>query len=410
MKKLIASHKIIILFIVIIAIAGIIIDIIYCDHHIGYMDGKLYYQYLPEFIINNDFSFYVKYPIGTALCELLFFLPAHFITVLTNPTEAIGYGGLYEWAVAIAGLCFFIIGIVFIYNVLLRLYSRKTALISIAVMVLGTPLFLYATKYACFSHIYTFGLCSVLMYFTVALDEKRERFYSFLIGLIIGWLFLVRNVNVLFVLFYLLMGVGVKGEWTKNIKAVFSKRRLPFHIIGGLIITIPQFLYWKHATGDFILNTYSDESFSFILRPKIFEVLFSDAKGLFIFAPILIFAIIGIVFMRSTKSKSFQVPVIVILVYEIFVTAAWWCWWFGGVYFIRTFLDIFAFLSLPLAAMVHEVMAIDGKRAVLSKSIYAVFTAIFIIINLLFVFAALNGNLNETISNWWELRHAVFGL
>ena len=62
-------------------------------------------------------------------------------------------------------------------------------------LVLGTPLVLYGTKYASFSHIYTFAAGTFLLYLTVridgcvnAADAKKERRMAFGIGVAAGLL------------------------------------------------------------------------------------------------------------------------------------------------------------------------------------------------------------------------------
>ena len=74
--------------------------------------------------------------------------------------------------------------------------------------------------------------------------------------------------------------------------------------IGFLLPVSLQLAYWKVKTGRFLIYSYSGESFQYIRNPKILEVLFSDAKGLFIFCPVLIFFLIGLLYLGEGSRKE----------------------------------------------------------------------------------------------------------
>ncbi len=397
-----------------VAAAMVLYELFYCDHFIGYMDGKYYYQYLPEFFIERNFSFYVKFPMGTALCELPFFLVAHLLTLWLSPGNVTGYGGFYEYAVGFCGIFFFLVGCVLLFKVLRELFESKNALFTMLLLIVGTPLGLYATKYASFSHVYTFAMGSALLFFILRMDAdpKREMGYAFLTGLVAGWIFILRNVNIVFLLIYLLYDFGSGRRWTDHLAKVFSLRRLPFHIIGGLVLVLPQCLYWKRTTGSFLLNTYADERFAYLGEPKILEVLFSDAKGYFIFTPLMILAVLGWFFMRRTKAKSFRFGVPLLFFYILCITSTWWCWWLGGVYSIRVFLDILPFMALSLGAFMacldYWIRQKSGMEKRVYTGIYVICILFFVYVNLALLAGAQRGIVNETFSNWWELRRAIF--
>src|SRR5205085_4794981 len=68
---------------------------------------------------------------------------------------------------------------------------------------------------------------------------------------------------------------------------------------------IPQMIYWKYITGSWIFFSYQHtEGFDF-LQPHIFKVLFSFKKSWFIYTPMIIFAIIGILQLRKYNKPIF---------------------------------------------------------------------------------------------------------
>lgn len=122
------------------------------------------------------------------------------------------------------------------------------------------------------------------------------------------------------------------------------------NILGGLLMVLPQMILWKIATGDFLCYSYEGEAFTYLANPKLYEVFFSDAKGLLIFSPILIFSIIGLFFLGRVESGKYTAGIVAVFALETYTTAAWWCWWLGGVYSIRSFVDIFPFFAIAMAA------------------------------------------------------------
>ena len=370
---------------------------IFCvDVFIGYIDGQFYYSYLPEYFIKHNFGYTVKFPIGTALCNFPAFLVVHVVLSVLRPEIADGSSVLYQYGVGITGIVFFLLGIIFVYKAVKFLYNERTAFITGIIISLGTFLPAYATKYASFSHIYSFAFASIFMYLAVSMDEKDSFWRNVGLGASAGMLFLIRNINIFFVLFYLIYELI-----QKNIKKIFSSKRLVPNVIGGLVMILPQLLLWKATTGHFITNAYSDESFDYLTNPRVYQVLFSDAKGLFILTPVLIFAVIGLFMGKDSRVKACNIAVGVVFVIEIYTIAAWWCWWLGGVYGERSFADIFGFLSIPIASFLAWIP--ENKR---TKIFYGIFIVFFCLTNIVFLIGASRGVISETASSWYELSMA----
>ena len=112
-----------------------------------------------------------------------------------------------------------------------------------------------------------------------------------------------------------------------------------------LLIASLQFVYYYLATGYFIIWSYGGEGFTNWMRPEIINVLFSTQKGLFIYYPVLLFSMIGLLFLRRDLSYK----IIIFLVVSTYITASWWCWYYGGSFGMRPFVDVLAVFSMPLA-------------------------------------------------------------
>jgi hypothetical protein len=83
--------------------------------------------------------------------------------------------------------------------------------------------------------------------------------------------------------------------------------------------------------------------------PQMLPVLFSFRKGLFIYTPILLFAIIGLIRFFKTKPAFFY-GIIITLTVSIYILSSWWAWSYGICWGMRPMIDYYPLLALPLAA------------------------------------------------------------
>ena len=173
-KRTFFNTKSFAIFMTAVSVLMLAYEILFCDAFIGYIDGYYTYKYLPDFFIDGNFDYYVKFPMGTAFCEAPFFFAAHLFMKLFYPAAAVGFGGAYEYAIGFCGIFYFVLGVSFLYATLKKIYDAKIAFITCAVLVLGTPLIAYGTKYASFSHIYSFAISSVFLYLAITIDDSEH--------------------------------------------------------------------------------------------------------------------------------------------------------------------------------------------------------------------------------------------
>ena len=83
-------------------------------------------------------------------------------------------------------------------------------------------------------------------------------------------------------------------------------------LIFGLIGVLPQLIYWKVTSGDFVYNVGSKW---FFFNPW-FRVLFGIDNGFFIYTPLTILFVLGFFFM---KKYSFQRSVLVFGLLNIWI-------------------------------------------------------------------------------------------
>lgn len=388
-KNQLADNRIFFLFL--ISSATLMIFSIIWVYHIWvlnapkvYSDGFGYYLYLPATFIYQDYTFSFiegwehpfelvraagglvdKYAIGTSILESPFFLSAHFICVikdfLTGSQSATGYSNLYQYFVLFGGVFYWIIGTFFLYKLLTEYgkFSKKISVCTCLLITYGTNVFHYASYDACFSHVYSYTLFILFLYYLFWYEDpvrhtRNTLFHTCIFGFLAGMIFLVRNTNILFVLTYCLYSVrNFQSLKNRFLEIITPKRAFPI-IVTGFITLTPQLLYWHTATGHWFIKSYGDEPFYF-LSPEILNFLFSIRKGLFFWSPVLFVALIGMFCSRKKGVLSnmpfdnITVGLNAFLVVIIYVSSAWWSWWYGGSFGCRVSVDFMCVFAIYIA-------------------------------------------------------------
>lgn len=322
----------------------------------GYMsaissDGRGYYMYLPNIFINKNIAsqkpddLYIlehgtrgvnKYYVGTAIAMSPFFVLAYMRASVLGVVND-GYSAPFHKAISFAGLFYLVIGLFFLIK-LLKLYHIQDWIISfiVFVIVFGTNLLTYAVIHPSMSHIYSWCFITAFLYFSkktiITLHSKDLYIAILLLGIIV----IIRPLNGLILLVIPFLS-GSFFQFKKFLSFILSFKIIAIcSIILFLTLFIQSFI-WYIQSGCFFLHAYQDEGFYF-LSPQIWNVLFSFRKGLFIYTPILIFAIPAfILFLKKNRFAFFTLLFfLLILVYFI---SSWWNWYYGPSFGQRPFVE-----------------------------------------------------------------------
>ena len=339
-------------------------------------DGHGYYMYLPAFFIYHDprmtfldeiddvgsFSttyfqsntgaMVDKYTMGTALLQLPFFLVAHLITLLLNPIGATGFTEYYQIANGVSAAIWYFIGAVFAYKTVCKYIPKKFALLAVIVCTFGSNLFHYATYDASFSHVYSFAMISIFIYWihmekTFYTESKcSKRLFYLLGGVIYGLIILIRVTDATVILLYCLFNITGVKDLKNRIKDIASSK-IVFFGIGAIIAFLPQMMYWKITTGKFLMNSYgvTDAGFKYLNSPKIIQVLFVPERGIFFWCPVLLVGVILGIIWKDRIKPMFFCSVIFFCVY-IYVIASWHSFTLAGGYSHRIFVNIMMLFML----------------------------------------------------------------
>jgi hypothetical protein len=344
-------------------------------------DGKGYYDYLPSIFIHHDLvrkdlplsespevydrigktGVYVAYKdhmvnmyaCGTALLELPFFIVTYQISELKGD-DPDGYGLPFQRTISIAALFYLFLSLIFLKKVL-RTYQISPGIITFCqlLMVLATPLTIYANKEAGFSHVYSLFAITAFIYYirSFFIFEKGKDFI--LAALLLGLILILRQVNLMIILFVPFLA-GSYGNLVKGIRnLVRNYRILILAIVCFLAVFFIQASMWYLQTGDFLLYSYQGYGFNF-LDPQFFKILFGYRKGLFVYTPVIFIAFLSVTWLGFRKRYFQMFTWIGFFIFISYILSSWFSWYYGASYGLRAYIDYFTVFFIPLAVLLNE--------------------------------------------------------
>jgi len=339
-------------------------------------DACIYYAYLPASFIYHDLTFdftkrlppgfegriwtltaengnqVLKMSSGNAIAWLPFFGLAHLYATLSDNYPSDGYSMPYSFSIFIAALFYLSLGLFFLGKLLLKYFHDFTVGLVLFLTVMATNLLYYVIQEPGTSHITNFGLISAFLYTIVKWLDNPTYLRSLIIGLLSGLIILIRPTNFIVLLLPLLIGIS---NW-KDIypRMTFFKNNIAKIFLGAIaafIVLIPQLIYWKIITGQFVYYSYQDQGF-FFNHPHIIDGLFSYRKGWLLYTPLMIFAIAGFFILRK-YARGFTFAFSVFMLVNIYLIFSWWNWWYGGSFGSRPMIDSYGIMAFPLAAFIE---------------------------------------------------------
>lgn len=306
--------------------------------------------------IDGTNKFTNKYSIGWSIINAPAFLIAHFLSpALGYPND--GFSLPYHIAIGINGFLFLFLGLVFTFKTLAKFFNLKTTLLSTLIIWLGTNLFFHTAFHGQFamSHTHLFGLYAFLIYRTVCWYENNTRKNTIIIALVCGLITLIRPSEILCICIPLLWGIS----FNQGLKSIFYELKVRIQKNWIFIplfacVSIPQLVYWKISTGNWIFYSYAGnpgEGFD-LLSPHTWDYLFSFRKGWIIYSPIILLAFIGLLYMIHSRVKhAFAISIFIVL--SIYIASSWSCWWYAESFSQRSAIPWYAVLAFPVSIAIE---------------------------------------------------------
>ncbi len=340
-------------------------------------DVDQYYSYLIAQFIHHDFSFHFnhvywlvetpthlyvpKVTMGLSLLYLPFFVLADNIAYAFD-FDALGYSAPYSWCLHFGSIIYVLIGVWYSRKSLLLFFNEWVATISIVIIFFGTNLFYYTFKESEMPHSYLFFLFSLFIYHVLKWRQTSKTKYIYYFSLIAGLVALIRPTEILILLFPLLIYVSNITELKERLIEIKNlKWKLIVAIFCFFLPLIPQFIYWKIFTGQFLFFSYGNREGFYFTDPQFYNVLFGWRKGWFIYTPLMLFAIIGLTMMFFKRRDLFY-SIFLYFIINLYLISCWWDWGFGGAFGMRALVQSYAFLIIPLAFFINWVFTIHRKK------------------------------------------------
>lgn len=353
-------------------------------------DGYGYYGYLPcVFILHNfDYSKIVameksiwennnsyslrstfltvkgrqfdKCYIGEAVLLMPFFLIAYFLSLLFHINMSGGYSILFQESVSAASVCYMLLGLFFIRK-LLKEYKVSETIIwtSLLVVLFGTNLYYYVTMQQSFSHQYSFAMIAMFLYFARKSITGRHLKDMVWMTVAVAFIALIRPTNVICVFAVPFLALDYEAFKDFFMRIIRPKVLFALLAIAAGIYSV-QVIVWYFETGGLFVWSYVGEGFNFG-HPHFFDVLFSYRKGFFVYTPLMLVALLsGMIYLFRRSIFSF-LGFTLFFVAVTYMLSSWSCWYFGGSYGLRAYIDFYPVFIIGLALGLNYIRVIWVK-------------------------------------------------
>jgi hypothetical protein len=286
------------------------------------------------------------YPPGVALLQLPFFLLAHGYCSLSGHFPADGFSPPYMLLSAFSTLFYLLLGFGALVKALRHYFDERVTVYVLLTLAFATHLFFFGAYRPGMAHPYLFALFCGLLWTTVRWYEAPSTALSLLLGALVGGIAMCRLLDVAGAV---LLPVAW-GGWTGAKKALLRRHfvQIGMAIGAALLVFLPQLLYWKWSSGQWLYYSYVGMGFTW-LEPHLKGGFFSYRNGWLVYTPVMALALIGLFFLKKRISAAF-LPVIAVFLLHSYIIYSWWCWYYLNGLGSRPMIDIYPILALPLGA------------------------------------------------------------
>ncbi|MGC9375689.1 MAG: hypothetical protein ACP5DQ_11690, partial [Bacteroidales bacterium] len=219
-------------------------------------------------------------------------------------------------------------------------------------------------------------------------------------GMVSGLITLIRPTNIIVLVLFFLWNITSIKDFKDRVLWFLKEYKLILIMASAFIlIWIPQFIYWYWVSGKIFYFSYGEIGGKFFfLNPQIKNILISYKKGWFVYTPIMLFAFAGI-FTLPKLRKGLFIPIFIFSIINIYILASWWCWWFGGSFGLRAFIDSYAIMAIPLGAIITRFSF---------KKYLKIISFGFISVLILFNIFQIQQYTHQAIHYWWMNKEAYW--
>lgn len=339
---------------------------------IGLVDQEWLYGLIDQYHATNTLyqadrvengNWVIRYTMGNAFMYAPFFFMAHALAELLGYPDD-GFSLPYQFCVTYGALLYAMVGLIFLGRILRRYFDELTSGLALLVIYFGTNYF-HLTIYdgTLLTHNFLFMFYAILVYYTIRWYDAPSNKYAILIGLSAGMITLIRPSEGVCILIPILWWQGESGNFLTNKLRFFKThaRHVLLMVLFGFLVLVPQFLYWKSLTGHYLFFSYTNpaEGLDF-WAPHTIDFLFSFRKGWFIYTPIMVFALLGMILLYR-RNRAIFYGVVGFFLLDLYVISSWTAWWYaGGSFSSRALVPAYVVLAIPIGYFIEYVRSKTG--------------------------------------------------
>jgi hypothetical protein len=306
-------------------------------------------------IDHNNQKIYTHFYYGESILLSPFFFATRAACKIMGRDEEAGFAYPFHRIFNFAAVFYFMLGVWFLNKFLRRYFSRNLSWFVILITFFGTNLMFYTLEDTLMSHVYSFSIGSVFLYFAAKFIDDRSDYFSFLrMAFPFALMVVIRPTNGIIALAYLFLDLKSGADlWRRILDILHPKRLLPA-VLMLAVLAFPQLLYWKYLTGKFSVPDYGGAGFGNWQEPRFAQVWFSTVNGLFTWSPVLLFFVVGMIYMLVKKIPN-GIFVLAIFLITSYIAAAWKNWYWGCAFGHRSFVEYYCLFTLPFGFLMQDV-------------------------------------------------------
>jgi hypothetical protein len=316
-----------------------------------------------------------QWPAGSALLWSPLYLLTHASLILAHASGLAAkpdcYGLAYEFAASLNSSLYGLGSVLLCYRMARHFFGQFSALVAASVIWFATPLVFYTFSNPLMAHTTDTFVCTLFIFVWWHTDQKPSWRGGLLVGLVLGLATWVRTQNALFLAAPGLLAGFDLVQAIRQGQAAHAQTIIlrGLAILAGFASVFSLLmLFWHHLYGTWIVNTYAYAGVKWNRfdwsAPHMLDVFISSDRGMFVWSPILLFALIGVWWLRSVQPRLTIFMSILFLI-QLYVVSSWW-FWSGAVAFgPRFWTNMVALFTLGLAALLAHMPQQVPRRALI---------------------------------------------
>ena len=244
-------------------------------------------------------------------------------------TPADGYSWPYPLAASLSSVLYGLIALCLMFYMARRLTDRFPAGLAVLTLWLATPMVFYMYSHPLMSHVNDAFIITLFVYAWWTTQDSYSPRAGLARGAVAGLATWVRTQNAVLIV---ILGLEVFADLLIAIRLKRSIKPAIFRglatLAGFLLFFIPLTIFWQVIFGSMFINTYGATQGTHVLHwqaPHLLKVLFSSNRGLFIWAPITLPAMIGLRWLFKENARL-TILLLGMFLAQLYIVSSWFGW------------------------------------------------------------------------------------